>query len=67
MSFEPRLLPNGNVLVFARAEAEDGTVGDGSFEVEPDSPEYERYAAELGERDRARLRAGADARPRRTS
>lgn len=38
-------LPNGNLLVPARAEGDDGTIiGDAMVEVQPGSPEYERWA-----------------------
>jgi hypothetical protein len=46
-------LPNGNLLVPARA-AEDGVTGDGMVEVTPDMPEYqqwERFVREKSPRD----------------
>lgn len=37
-------LPNGNLLVPARAETEDGNkIGDGVKEVSPGTPEYEAW------------------------
>jgi hypothetical protein len=38
-----KVLPNGNLLVPQRAEADDGTVGDGMDEITPQHPEYARW------------------------
>ena len=47
-------LDNGNLLVPARAESDDGDVlGDGTAEIGPDDPDYEAWAREL-ERQQAR-------------
>jgi len=40
---EAERLPNGNLLVPARAEAEDGTIGDGMMEIGPEHPDFERW------------------------
>jgi hypothetical protein len=39
----PRLLPDGKLRVPARAEAADGTIGDGVKDIGPDDPDYERW------------------------
>ena len=36
-------LKNGNLLVPFRAEAPDGTIGDGAIEVKPGTKEYEQW------------------------
>lgn len=33
-------LENGNLLIPRRAEADDGTIGDGQEEIGPDHPDY---------------------------
>ena len=46
--FEVKRLPNGNLLVPARAESDDGEVlGDRIVEIGPDDPQYDAWAAEL--------------------
>ena len=47
---EPERLPNGNLLVPARAEAE-GVRGDGVREITPDDPEYARWLPWLPDAD----------------
>jgi hypothetical protein len=42
-----RRLRNGNLLVPRRAEAEDGTIGDGWEEITPEHPDYEPYLKDL--------------------
>lgn len=47
----PKRLPNGNLLVPVRLEAEDGTLGDGVVEIDHSDPEFEAWERELdGER-----------------
>ena len=43
----PERLANGNLLVPMRAEADDGTVGDGMVEIGPDHPDFAAWLAEL--------------------
>jgi hypothetical protein len=38
---EPKELPNGNILVPARAEGPDGLIGDGIHEISPDDPAFQ--------------------------
>jgi len=38
-----KILPNGKLLVPLRAEAADGTIGDGLAEIDPQHPEYARW------------------------
>ena len=39
---EPKLLPNGNLLIPKRADA-DGVIGDGMIEVSPESIEFQLW------------------------
>jgi hypothetical protein len=38
---QPIELPNGNLLIPARAEGPDGMIGDGVREIGPDDPEFQ--------------------------
>ncbi len=38
-----KILANGKLLVPLRAEAGDGTIGDGMAEIDPQHPEYARW------------------------
>ena len=38
-----RVLPNGNLLVPVRIEGEDGTIGDATAEIGPDSPDFQNW------------------------
>ncbi len=38
-----RVLPNGNLLVPVRLEGEDGTIGDATAEIGPDSPDFQNW------------------------
>ena len=40
-------LPNGKLLIPRRAEAEDGTIGDGMEEIGPDHPDYADWLATI--------------------
>jgi hypothetical protein len=44
---KPILQPDATLLVPARAEAEDGTIGDGMMELRPGEPGYDAWLAEL--------------------
>lgn len=45
-------LPNGNLLVPKRAQADDGTVGEAWEEIAPDHPDYKTYLKEISRRER---------------
>lgn len=45
-------LPNGKLLIPVRAEAADGTIGDGMVEIGPDSPDFARWLADLERSER---------------
>jgi hypothetical protein len=45
-------LSNGNLLVPARAESDEGVIGDGMVEIGPDDPDYDEWVRQL-ERQRA--------------
>ena len=45
-------LPNGNLLIPARAESDDGTViGDGMIEIGPEHPDFAAWSAGAVERE----------------
>ena len=44
---KPILQPDGALLAPARAEAEDGTLGDGMVELRPGDPDYDAWLREL--------------------
>ena len=39
----PQQLPNGNLLVPKRIEADDGTIGDTLVEIAPDDPMFDTW------------------------
>jgi hypothetical protein len=45
-------LPNGNLLVPRRAEADDGTIGDAWFEIGPEHPDYQRQLEDVLRQER---------------
>lgn len=46
---EPKLLPNGNMLIPIRAEGENSLIGDSYKEVEPDSQEFKEWLPFISE------------------
>jgi hypothetical protein len=42
-------LPDGGLMVPARAESEDGVIGDGMVRVSPGDPDYERWLRHVGD------------------
>ena len=47
MSFEPRRLPDGRIEAPARAETDDGLIGDGVVVLGPSDPMFDEWSAWL--------------------